>query len=142
MSDDDWLAELQRALNEELGRGSGQPSDHAGGQPGGSGTRGTGQFAEQLAGRTLRQFISGSLGGTTERILALDPSGQCVYREIFNSDSGGINPGPEYGTWSASGDFPTGRLYLNLQHQGPSTHVIEYHGGDTCRIDNVVTKVT
>lgn len=100
-----------------------------------------GEFARNLAGRTLRQFVRGSLGGTTERLLALHADGQFVYREHFQDSVGSFHTDPEFGSWVAYGDFPTGHLVLHWTHQGATQHVIEYFGGDTCRIDGVPTQV-
>ncbi len=134
-----FLADLDRLIGENAGidqeaQQSASPQDRQGSSE-------QVQFASSLAGRTLRQFVRGSLGGTTERILALQADGQFVYREHFQDSAGSFRTDPEYGSWVAYGDFPTGQLVLHWTHQGATQHVIEYFGGATCRIDGVPTQV-
>lgn len=130
----DW----RKLLGDLVGKASGQQE---GGLPVSPGDTGKGQFAERLGGVTLRQFISGDLGGSTEKVLSLNPDGQFVYHETSQYDGGFVRTDPEYGTWSSSGDFPVGQISLTWVGGGTTEHVIEYHGGDTCRFDGVPTMV-
>ena len=121
------LGELTKAMGVNTGR---KPGD-----------TGTGDFAEGLRGRTLRQFTSGSLGGSTERLLYLQEDGRCMYREVAQYDGGVVPTDPEHGTWWAEGSFPVGQLFLAWPGSGVSEHAIEYRGGDTCRLDGEPTEI-
>jgi len=133
MSWEKLLGELGKAMSEA--DWSEMPDTAAPGDPG------EGEFAEMLAGTTLRQFIRGSLGGSTEKLLKLDADGRFAYREVAQYDGGFVHGDPEFGTWTASGDFPAGELALNWYASAPSRHVLEYQGGDTCRLDGTPTQI-
>lgn len=129
-----WLGQLGKALAKASAREKGGP-------PVGPGDTGKGAFAERLGGVTLRQFIIGDPGGSTEKVLAMHPDGQFVYHETSQHEGGFVRTDPEYGTWSAAGDFPVGEVRLSWVGGGTTRHVIEYHGGNTCLFDGVTTMV-
>lgn len=93
-------------------------------------------------GVRFRQYSSGDLGGSTERVLQLHPGGAFEYVETEQYDGAGSSRHPRSGTWSATGDLPTGHLHLTFSDGEALTIALEYHGGDTCRIDGVATCIS
>jgi len=102
---------------------------------------GSTEFARALIGVTLRQYHKASLGGTWQKVLQFQP-GVCIYCEIHrDTTGGGYTTDPEQGQWTASGTFPIGQLQITWADGSTTTHSIEYHGGDSCRFDGIVTAV-
>jgi hypothetical protein len=100
------------------------------------------KFANALVGVTLRQYHKTSLGGTYQKILEFHDGGPCVHYEIHRDTiGGGYTTDPEYGNWVASGTFPIGEVRIAWADGSTTEHKIEYHGGDTCRFDGIVTAV-
>jgi hypothetical protein len=92
-------------------------------------------------GARFRQYSSSGLGGSTERVLQLRPDGRFDYVETEQYD-GGASRHPRTGRWVAEGDLPVGRLILTFDDGETLSLALEYHGGDTCRIDGVPTYVS
>jgi hypothetical protein len=100
------------------------------------------EFANALRGVILRQYHKTELGGTFQKVLEFHDGGLCLYYEIHrDADGGGYRTESEHGQWVASGTFPVGQVRITWADVSTTEHEIEYHGGDTCRFDGIVTAV-
>jgi hypothetical protein len=99
------------------------------------------EFARALVGVTLRQYHTASLGGSFQKVLKFHPN-VCAYYEIHRDTmGGGYTTDPEQGQWTASGNVPMGQVQITWADGSATSHTIEYHGGNSCRFDGVVTAV-
>jgi len=100
------------------------------------------EFAIALRGVLLRQYHKADLGGTYQKVLEFHDGGLCVYYEIHrDGEGGGYRTDPEQGQWVATGIFPTGQVRIAWVDGSTTEHMIEYHGGDSCRFDGIETAV-
>ena len=93
-------------------------------------------------GARLRSYASGDLGGSTERVLQLHADGRFDYVEIEQYGGAGTSRHPRGGTWSATGDLPVGQIHLSFSDGEMLSVTLEYHGGETCRVDGVVAYIS
>jgi hypothetical protein len=99
------------------------------------------EFAHALIGVTLRQYHTATLGGSWQKVLEFLP-GVCLYYEIHrDSTGGGYTTEREQGQWTASGNFPMGGVQITWADGSATSHTVEYHGGNSCRFDGIVTAV-